>query len=306
MNARQLEDILADELQLSRVKRSGQNIMACCPSHSETRPSWGISVSQPHLHACFACGYKGSLRTLLLDRGWSFERVRNLLGADPISASALSFSPADTAKKLPSEEELWPFRLEPPAVRYLKKRGILFKTMEKVGLLYHPLDRRILFPWFWENKFYGMTGRTIDADNLVKIEAYANLIKSEVLYVPNRKLDGNKPLILVEGEMDALNVFQYYSINVAALGRGSMSRKQVTLLENLPVNSRVILCFDSDEAGERITRQVWTLLHKAGFELRVVNWSILKASGKLDPGMLTDFELKTLIRSAERRSNWSI
>lgn len=300
MKPEELESFLRKDLGLIGVKRRGNNIHACCPSHKESRPSWGINITEPHIHGCFACGFKGSLRSLLFHLGWSYDRVRNRLGKF-VSSSPLSFKGVGEEEvDLPSEDLLLAFSLETPAVRYMRSRGIGYATLKAADVRYHGLDKRVLFPWFIKGRFYGYTGRTIEAKNSVKIEAYG-LQKKHAIYLPEGQIHSDD-LVLVEGEIDALKVWQAGFKNVAAVGRGNLSDEQVVLLSrSLPVNSRVVLFFDHDERGHGIKARAAPLLLKSFPKVYEVAWDKhYPDAEKVDPGMLPSSEIGNLIRGARR------
>ena len=48
------------------LKRSGSNLMACCPFHGEKTPSYSVSQSK-QFYYCFGCGAKGNAINFLMD-----------------------------------------------------------------------------------------------------------------------------------------------------------------------------------------------------------------------------------------------
>lgn len=48
------------------LKRSGANMMACCPFHEEKTPSFSVSP-QKQLYKCFGCGASGGALNFLMD-----------------------------------------------------------------------------------------------------------------------------------------------------------------------------------------------------------------------------------------------
>jgi DNA primase len=301
---------LLNSLNFDGVVRRGQNIMACCPSHDERRPSWGVSVNAPYLHACFSCGFKGSLPHLLRTKfNWTFSQIKEVFGADvfgPIGADkdrTLSFRQEQTSHSIPfiPEEQLWPFQLEKPAIRYLTGRGLGFRTIKKAGLLYHPKDQRVLFPWWWNGKLAGMTGRTIKDDDENKIVAYCGLKKSKLLYVPEGRgqLSPEEPVILVEGEIDALKVWEAGFKNVAALGHGRFSGSAIALLKSLPVNSLIVFT-DNDRRGKELAAEITDAMQEF-CEVKEVKWAGVQQK---DAGDMSSEKIGRMIKSAERRIVW--
>lgn len=254
MKEQQLHEILVS-LGIKQIIKRGHNLMGCCPSHGERRPSWGISVNDPHFHGCFSCGYKGTLRTLLLDQGWSLSKVERVVGDAPKEDKGLVWEESSAeASGLPEMDEtlLFPFLPKHKVLsEFVTRRKIEPALAKKVGLLFDKKRSRVVFPWYWGKRLLGATGRSMIDDEPNKIIAYGSFKKSRALYVPARTLSPVNPVVLVEGETDAIKVMQAGFSNVAALGYGSFSAHQVKLLEILPVKS-VILFFDNDKRGAEL------------------------------------------------------
>lgn len=312
MNADQLETFLRERLHLKDVKRSNFNIMACCPAHADSNPSWGMSIEPPHLHGCFSCGFRGSLFSMLVFKyKWTPSAARAVTG-DPLSWHAgktLSFvrdvEPVHADNEsFPSEEELWPFKLGGAGLRYMLNRGFKRATLEKAGVLYHQFDRRVLFPWYVGKVFRGATGRAIDPTNKVRIAAYFGLSKKSLCYMPSQQLES--PLVLVEGEIDALAVMQA-GYSVIALGRGSCSALQLKAASTLRVkSSQVILAFDNDATGLRLTHDAGRILRgEFGLmDVRSVQWP--RNDIKCDPASFDSSTLVRILRAARPVSPWRL
>jgi DNA primase len=303
---------LLHNLGLHHVVRRNTNIMACCPNHEESRPSWGVNINAPHMHGCFACGYAGTLASMLQFKfRWSKEKIINLLGKDAFGELGktrdMTFRSADEMDQIfipfVDESELFPFELEKKGRLYLLKRGITKKTMKRAGLLYHYKDNRILFPWWWNGKLAGMTGRAcydVDEDDK-KIIGYCDIKKSRLLYVPYNKgrLNPDKPVIVVEGEIDSLKVLQSGFKNVCALGHGRVSKQPVRLLKTLPVKSLVIFT-DNDRRGRELSDE----LAEAFQGFCPVSEVIWKGVKKKDPGEMDEDQIRCMIRNTQRKIKW--
>lgn len=313
MNADQLETFLRERLRLKDVKRSNFNIMACCPAHADSNPSWGMSIEPPHLHGCFSCGFRGSLFSMLVFKyKWTPSAARAVTG-DPLSRSSggtLSFGHAETEPvhsetgSFPSEEELWPFKLSGAGLRYMLNRGFKRSTLERARVLYHQFDRRVLFPWYVNEVFRGATGRAIDPTNKVRIAAYFGLSKKSLCYMPVQHL--GSPLVIVEGEIDALAVMQA-GYSVIALGRGSCSANQLRVVSTLRVkSSRVILAFDNDATGMRLTNDAGRILREDFnlLDVQTVRWP--RNDIKCDPASFDSSTLRRILSAARPTSPWRL
>lgn len=83
---------------LPKLKRSGSNLIACCPFHEDDSPSLSINEEKGLFH-CFGCGAKGNLFDYVMKRmNLSFpESVRFIAGRVGISVEA-NETPAQKAK----------------------------------------------------------------------------------------------------------------------------------------------------------------------------------------------------------------
>ena len=286
-----LEQTLRD-LGMQGVVRRGHNVMACCPNHDEQRPSWGMKDDYPFLHACFSCGYKGTLVYLLQNKfGRSKEDAEAIAGGAPEQETFSNLGDINISRKYLESSKLFPlFENHPDKNRYLYKRGFSGKELATVALYYDPRQRRVVFPHIILGKLTGATGRAIDENNLVKTLPYFNTKKGESLYIPS--FDKRcKKLVLVEGEIDALKVHFATGLNVAAMCYGIMAKGQEKLIHTLSPKE-IILCFDNDEAGGQLTRDCVERLGKS------VTTTYMPYDGK-DPG---EAARESLVSAYENRA----
>lgn len=84
----------------------------------------------------------------------------------------------------------------------------------------------------------------------------------------NAKNSGERTLILCEGYMDVIAVNQAGFPNAVATLGTALTREQATLMKRYADD--VIICYDSDEAGQKATARAIELLREAGLGVRVV------------------------------------
>jgi DNA primase len=230
MSPEDLHKVLV-EMGLNPIQRNN-NYMCLCPAHKENSPSWGISLSEPHLHACFACGFKGTLATLLRKSGqFSEKKIRILVGQTSSKFTAPDFELREKDFKEIDYRLLFPYPMRKVGLVYMLNRGVSGKTIKLAKLGYDHTQKRVLFPWFYEGRLIGVTGRAIHA-NPVKVLPYFGTLKGQCLYLPFGRIRPG-PLVIVEGEVDALMAASCSSFNVGALGFGSFTPDQ----KNLVINS---------------------------------------------------------------------
>ena len=298
---------LLEELGIDQLRLRNGNWMGCCPVHGERRPSFGIREEPPHVYGCFACSAKGTLYTLLRDHyGWDKAQIEDRIGAVEFSEFSGQF-PTSFGKSLVlkyvEEKRLYPFELTDRAIDYGKSRGLTLRTMKTAKLLYDHNNDRLMFPWYYHGLLVGATGRAIrDAPSNPKIIAYFDLNKALIPYLPLGTLEKDKYIILVEGEIDALKVYQAGFRNVAALSFGRMSDGHLSFLRALSPR-RVVLFFDRDKTGARLTDDYKQAL-LATTEVFTVPYSSLRMQGKLDPGMLSPQVIRYLVNRAYKTTGF--
>lgn len=262
MDAAELESFLKS-IGIDYVRNSGHNLIACCPFHAERNPSWGISTQEPHPYGCFGCGASGTLLNLLLHCGWPLEKARKFLKLHEDTKPLPTFSEEElfywAAKKEAAFKidpvDLYPYVLDKKARRYLSERGISKAVMGKAEVTYYPQKKRILFPWYAGKTLVGCTGRYIGRNpDAAKTLPLFNAQKGHTIYLPSRRIR-RSPLILVEGEIDALKVFTAGFRNVGALAHGVLTRQQIKVIMGSAADE-LICFFDDDEAGRRLTLKV--------------------------------------------------
>lgn len=289
MTPEELKTILED-LGLERITRRSNDYQALCPAHLERNPSWGISLHSPHPHGCYACGYKGTLFSLLvLHGGKTPKQARILIGEKSVEFQLPSFSNRVNKKEI-APDELFPYVLAPEARAYLHSRGIDTATAKKARCLYDRHKRRVLFPWYFDGKLVGVTGRAID-ENAAKVLPYFDTKKSEWVYLPQGKI-AKQPFIICEGEISALKVFAAGYTNVGALGFGTFTQKQKELLLHSRFE-RLVLFLDDDERGREIAKKIFNEM-KSFVPIDLVNYREFQKKHRgiaLDPAELTRTEI---------------
>lgn len=135
-----------------KLKKSGQNYMACCPFHSEKSPSFSVSPTKQFYH-CFGCGVSGNAIGFLMEysamgfrdavaelaegvgmtlpveanREESIERAQVAATLTEVMAAAMNFYRRELKKA-------------PKAIDYFKNRGLTGEIAAKFGLGYAPDD----------------------------------------------------------------------------------------------------------------------------------------------------------------------
>nr|WP_330383718.1 DNA primase [Romboutsia hominis] len=166
---------------------------------------------------------------------------------------------------------------------YLTSKGYSNKDLIECGLLAHKKEsnkiydkfrNRVMFPIFdYRGNVIGFGGRVLD-DSLPKYLNSPDTItfnKRYNLYGLNfsRKEIKNKTLILVEGYMDLISLYQYGIKNVVATLGTALTKEQGMLIKRYADN--VIISYDSDEAGIKATLRAIEILSDIDINVKVLN-----------------------------------
>ena len=172
----------------------------------------------------------------------------------------------------------------------LEKKGIDLELSKELGLLnhdkkYYDLFRsRIMFPIHnLEGETVGFTGRIYHGEK--ETAKYMNtketniFKKGEILFNYHRaknEIRLLKEVIIVEGNMDAIRMYESGFKNTIALMGTAMTNKQVDIIKKL--RAPIILMFDNDDAGALATHTNGKMLKEAG-----CNISVVRLEGEKDP-----------------------
>jgi len=302
-----ITDIIGNYVQL---KKQGSNFSGLCPFHSEKTPSFIVSPAKQiyHCFGCGASGdaIKFIMEIEKLSYPEAIEKLASMFNLKLEYTSKNNFLNIDLLDKVNSFYESKLFTNK-KTLEYLKNRGLFestiekfslgyaaslaeqfkffkdahlnFEDLKKLGVLnetgeYPRLIERITFPIFSQNgKIIAFGGRTI-SNHPAKYINFTNTSifnKSKTFYGLNfarEHILRSKEIIIVEGYMDVIMFHQAGIQNsVATLGTA-------LTIEHLPVlkklNPKVIIAYDSDNAGINAALKASKLLYKEYFDGGVV------------------------------------
>ncbi len=167
--------------------------------------------------------------------------------------------------------------------RYLRGQGVSDKIMLELGLvsqgrgkIYDRFRNRVMFPIInTSGKVIGFGGRALDKDAQAK---YLNSPESRVFQKKNNlyglnisRRDAGKEhfLILVEGYMDAIALYQSGIQNVCASLGTALTENQARLIHRYTEN--VVLSYDADSAGRRAALRGIEILRNERCNVRVLH-----------------------------------
>ena len=246
----EMERLLGD-LRIRNLRPTGTNIQACCPFHKENTPSWGIMIHYPYIMNCFCCGKSGTVINLIMH----IEDC-NVMEAFSI-ADKYGYKESDKEREVkkytPTMTEI---ELEKYTIFFNKailKRGLSIKTLKEWEVGYDIENRSHIFTIRDENKKLIGVGAKPLKERYSRYIFYKGTRKGQTLY-GLYKCNLGKPVIVVEGFMDALKLWELGVRNVVALMGNQATDKQIELLaQNF---NKVYTALDNDEKGRWGTRSL--------------------------------------------------
>ncbi|MGN0734006.1 MAG: DNA primase [Emergencia sp.] len=167
--------------------------------------------------------------------------------------------------------------------RFLSEQGVDNKIMVELGLVsekngkyYDRFRNRPIFPIISTNgKVIGFGGRAIDPGDNPK---YLNSPESKIFQKKNNlyglnlsRQDVGKEdcIIIVEGYMDVISLYQSGIRNVAASLGTALTENQARLIKRYTRN--VVLTYDADNAGRAAALRGMEILRKEGLKVKVLH-----------------------------------
>lgn len=246
--------------------------------------SVSISDSEPSLARCFSfnCGYKGSLYRALEKFAEHKGNPKDLLAVLEQIAPTEKFTLASALKRSQKMHEDREEAMRRPQIRaadrdlipegrfgrysgsvprYAIDRGITLATAKAWGLGNDKGRKCLVFPIRrYDGKLVGMTGRYVFyPDSPTKYHNYVGLNKTRYLF-GEHMLEMNKPIIICEGQIDAIITWQHLGLpTVAVLGEGFSIDHVKKICAFYP--SIVYLFLDNDKAGRMAAEKIEHQLH---------------------------------------------
>ena len=147
-------------------------------------------------------------------------------------------------------------------------------AVEREGALLDKFRHRLVFPIADHlGRIVAFTGRALREDDEPK---YLNspetllFVKGRVLYgldLAKEEIGRREFVVAVEGQMDVISSYQSGVKNVVAISGTAFTSEQAELLARYA--KKIILAFDSDEAGREATKRSLPILSQAGFVVKV-------------------------------------
>ncbi len=303
-------DVIGNYVEL---KKAGANYKGLCPFHDEKSPSFSVSPSKQFYH-CFGCQASGDAIKFIME----YEKLSYPEAVEKLAAQynySLAYSegqPRQQRSRLMDKLNDWYRSLldkTPPALQYLRERGVYESSIEHFGIGYAPASHltldfikqqqfsmaeavelgvagesegrqyarfieRITFPIHAPNgAIVGFGGRTITGHQAKYVNSPQTKLfnKSRLLYAYNHARES------IHKRKEMLVTEGY--LDVIMLHQAGFTQAVATLgtaltSEHLPLlrkgEPRILMAYDGDAAGRNAALKASKLLSAAGFDGGVV------------------------------------
>lgn len=286
-----------------------------CPFHlNRNSPALNVSKSTPYPFRCWntACGEKGTLvRLIMKQMDCDILQAMRMMQKYRAPAEGL----VDQLKALKEKKEE-PYKimsediLEKVKVDYgteieklstLTERAFTVSTLANFKIGFSSRKQRITIPIYdEEGAFVGISGRAVSQD--VEPRYWdPGVPKRHVLFNLNSARANNSgEVIVVEGPLDAMKVWQAGYPNVVAFMGGGFSKTHAEKLTKY--FSEVTIFTDNDEPGRAHLEKIASVCRKRGKKVNVVEYKV----DKNDPGAMSDKEIQQALDDKISYLNYKI
>ncbi len=289
-----------EEKGIEIIRDDGNEYACLCPFHNNANsPAFYINSSSG-LWICFnpSCAKRGSVRDLMTHYGDSSTFVREYTFEDIEKALEES---EEVKHEEPWDDTLDKIRVRFPdeaiKVQYLLDRGFAQETLDHFEIGYSDKKKRIVIPIRDEHfHLVGFIGRATDEVSEPKYLNSKGLPKKTVVYNLSyaKEFEG---VIVVEGCLDAMKVWQSGYPNVVATFGATVTEQQCDLLKRY--FNTITVFADNDHAGYAM---VDTLVKYCGeSDLHIVFYDDPEIH---DPGQMSPDILKSHVDSSKGYLEW--
>ena len=294
--------------------KSGHNCLLSCPWHEENNPSLSIH-SDTGQFICFSCARKGGfLHVYTALTGMDLKEAEAFL-FDSKKMTEMTQYAEEVDRMFANEKEStevfiqqnafdmkFPHFMHPQYFKYIRGRGIEKYMIDDFHMREGRDNNsdRIILPIRDENGYIvSYSARDVTGNQLPKLRRPHDLKVNGVLYglyelyntiweeLPWESI-GSRPLILVEGEFDAIYLQQFYLPAVSILGSYLHDDQKKIIIREC---NEVYLSMDGDSAGRKAANRI---KHELSYELPVFDLRL--PEGK-DPNQLIPEEIKKIYPS---------
>lgn len=245
-------EIIALDLKIEKFDE--KNLKGCCPFHDEDTPSF-VWNSKDNAFKCFGCGKRYGI----LDHYTQFNKLSFLESLEKLfGITGINYKFGERGVRV-NKEYIYPHEDQSETRsnvdKYMSKRDISTETLDYFDVRESTDNANIVFKFFDDNDILCVVkyrpARKVSNNEDFKYWTQKDAGTMPLLFGMN-KVNTTFPLVITEGECDALSVFESGYANVVSIPFGSGKNKISWLEHNfdwLEQFNEIILWFDNDKSG---------------------------------------------------------
>jgi twinkle protein len=238
--------------QYIKLKRTGSTAVGLCPFHQEKTPSFNVS-NDKGIYTCFGCGKTGDVIQFIMEhQSKSYYQAITFL-ADKYNIEL------DLKKKVYERPVQRLTKLSETAINYFEKRGISNNTLLRFNVTesteWMPKAQKevtaICFNYYRDEQLINIKYRAKDKDfKLAK--------NAELIFYNIDAIKDTTTAIIVEGEIDALTLYECGHYNVVSVPNGAGNNLQYldNCYQYFENKTKVIIATDNDEPGNNLCEEL--------------------------------------------------
>lgn len=244
----------------------GDEAIVSCPhpDHEDRNPSAAINVRK-RLWTCYSCGRGGSIESLL------GGQVADVAVEDLLMEISTELAGYGSVSSGYPESWLDQFDLGGFVHPYWTERGLSDAVCREFRLGYDLDTGTVTYPLRGPSgAVLGVVRRATDSTTMPKYRYPDHAPVSKTLFAYYKIQHGAEDVIVTEGALDALAMWDVGLVAVAQMG-ATLSREQVQLLRKLNPSS-ITFAYDQDPAGNKALSRALENRELAFCPMRIMRW----------------------------------
>lgn len=238
--------------QFVKLKRTGSTAVGLCPFHQEKTPSFNVS-NDKGIYKCFGCGKSGDVIQFVMEHQNKsyYESIKFLAEKYNIELEKNNKKYDRPVQRLT--------KLSESTLKYFETRGISNNTLLRFNvtesLEYMPKAQAevpaICFNYYRDEELINIKYRAKDKDfKLAK--------NAELIFYNIDAIKDTQSVIIVEGEIDALTLYEcgYYNVVSVPNGAGNNLQYLDNCYKYFENKTNVMIATDNDDPGNNLREEL--------------------------------------------------
>jgi len=238
--------------QFIKLKRTGSTAVGLCPFHQEKTPSFNVS-NDKGIYKCFGCGKSGDVIQFIME-----HQNKSYYEAIKFLAEKYNIELEKNDKKYERPVERLT-KLSESTIKYFETRGISNNTLLRFKVTesteWMPKAQAevpaVCFNYYRDEELINIKYRAKDKDfKLAK--------NAELIFYNIDAIKDTQSVIIVEGEIDALTLYEcgYYNVVSVPNGAGNNLQYLDNSYQYFENKTRVIIACDNDDVGNNLREEL--------------------------------------------------